>query len=142
MALKDFEPEIYRPYSLINLSDVKAQYNDYLRVPENTVLAVLSETRNDLGGLSIGTLSINHEYVKDMSSAMGIIDVMNKRISEEIARSESTEQERPETKTQESDTEPQEQNEDLSVQRDLEADQVNEAQEPEDKVANDPNKKT
>lgn len=138
LALKDFEPEIYRPYSLINLSDVKAQYNDYLRVPENTVLAVLSETRNDLGGLSIGTLSINHEYVKDMSSAMGIIDVMNKRISEEIARSESTEQERPETKTQESDTEPQEQNEDLSVQRDLEADQVNEAQEPEDKVANDP----
>ncbi|WP_326516078.1 PBECR4 domain-containing protein [Ligilactobacillus murinus] len=138
LALKDFEPEIYRPYSLINLSDVKAQYNDYLRVPENTVLAVLSETRNDLGGLSIGTLSINHEYVKDMSSAMGIIDVMNKRISEEIARSESTEQERPETKTQESNTEPQEQNEDLSVQRDLEADQVNEAQEPEDKVANDP----
>ncbi|MHB9953214.1 PBECR4 domain-containing protein [Ligilactobacillus murinus] len=138
LALKDFEPEIYRPYSLINLSDVKAQYNDYLRVPENTVLAVLSETRNDLGGLSIGTLSINHEYFKDMSSAMGIIDVMNKRISEEIARSESTEQERPETKTQESDTEPQEQNEDLSVQRDLEADQVNEAQEPEDKVANDP----
>lgn len=138
LALKDFEPEIYRPYSLINLSDVKAQYNDYLRVPENTVLAVLSETRNNLGGLSIGTLSINHEYVKDMSSAMGIIDVMNKRISEEIARSESTEQERPETKTQESDTEPQEQNEDLSVQRDLEADQVNEAQEPEDKVANDP----
>lgn len=138
LALKDFEPEIYRPYSLINLSDVKAQYNDYLRVPENTVLAVLSETRNDLGGLSIGTLSINHEYVKDMSSAMGIIDVMNKRISEEIARSESTEQERPETKTQESDTEPQEQNEDLSVQSDLEADQVNEAQEPEDKVANDP----
>lgn len=138
LALKDFEPEIYRPYSLINLSDVKAQYNDYLRVPENTVLAVLSETRNDLGGLSIGTLSINHEYVKDMSSAMGIIDVMNKRISEEIARSESTEQERPETKTQESDTEPQEQNEDLSVQRDLEADQVNEAQEPEDKVANNP----
>ncbi|GAA2958210.1 hypothetical protein FC48_GL001767 [Ligilactobacillus murinus DSM 20452 = NBRC 14221] len=138
LALKDFEPEIYRPYSLINLSDVKAQYNDYLRVPENTVLAVLSETRNDLGGLSIGTLSINHEYVKDMSSAMGIIDVMNKRISEEIARSESTEQERSETKTQESDTEPQEQNEDLSVQRDLEADQVNEAQEPEDKVANDP----
>ncbi len=138
LALKDFEPEIYRPYSLINLSDVKAQYNDYLRVPENTVLAVLSETRNDLGGLSIGTLSINHEYVKDMSSAMGIIDVMNKRISEEIARSESTEQERPETKTQESDTEPQEQNEDLSVQRDLETDQVNEAQEPENKVANNP----
>ncbi|WP_404387271.1 PBECR4 domain-containing protein [Ligilactobacillus animalis] len=138
LALKDFEPEIYRPYSLINLSDVRAQYNDYLRVPENTVLAVLSETRNELGGLSIGTLSINHEYVKDMSSAMGIIDVMNKRISEEIARSESTEQERPETKTQEPDTEPQEQNEDLSVQRDLEADQVNEAQEPEDKVANDP----
>lgn len=138
LALKDFEPEIYRPYSLINLSDVRAQYNDYLRVPENTVLAVLSETRNELGGLSIGTLSINHEYVKDMSSAMGIIDVMNKRISEEIAKSESTEQERPETKTQEPDTEPQEQNEDLSVQRDLENDQVNEAQEPENKVANDP----
>lgn len=116
LALKDFEPEIYRPYSLINLSDVRAQYNDYLRVPENTVLAVLFETRNELGGLSIGTLSINHEYVKDMSSAMGIIDVMNKRISEEIAKSESTEQEQSETKTQEPDTEPQEQNEDPSYQ--------------------------
>lgn len=116
LVIKDFEPEVYRPYSLINLSDVRAQYSDYLRVPENTVLAVLFETRNELGGLGIGTLSINHEYVKDMSSAMGIIDVMNKRISEEIAKSESTEQERPETKTQESDTEPQEQTEDPSYQ--------------------------
>lgn len=116
LALKDFEPEVYRPYSLINLSDVRSKHSDYLSVPENTVLAVLSETHNELGGLSIGTLSINHEYVKDMSSAMGIIDVMNKRISEEIARSESTEQEQSETKTQEPDTEPQEQNEDPSYQ--------------------------
>lgn len=43
-------------------------------------------------------------------------EVMNKRISEEIARSESTEQEQSETKTQEPDTEPQEQNEDPSYQ--------------------------
>lgn len=116
LALKDFEPEFYRPYSLINLESVRNDYSDYSRVPENTVLAVLSETRNELGGLSIGTLSINNDYVKDMSSAMGIVDVMNKRISEEIARSESTEQEQSETKTQEPDTEPQEQNEDPSYQ--------------------------
>ncbi len=117
LALKDFEPEVYRPYSLINLSDVRSKHSDYLRVPENTVLAVLSETRNELGGLSIGTLSINHEYVKDMSSAMGIIDVMNKHLSEEIAKNESPEQERTESKNKETaDTEPQEQNEDPSYQ--------------------------
>ncbi|MFM9709668.1 hypothetical protein, partial [Streptomyces galilaeus] len=34
--------------------------------------------------------------------------------------------------------EPQEQNEDLSVQSDLDTDQVNEVQEPENKVTNDP----
>lgn len=117
LALKDFEPEVYRPYSLMNLKDGRGTTLEYLNVPENTVLAVLSETRNELGGLSIGTLSINHNYVKDMSSAMGIIDAMNKRISEEIAKSESQKQERTETKTQEADvTELQEQNEDPSYQ--------------------------
>lgn len=118
LALKDFEPEVYRPYSLINLSDVISKHSDYLSVPENTVLAVLSEAHNELGGLSIGTLSINHDYVKDMSSTMGIIDAMNKRISEEIAKSEYTEQERPEPKTQEP--------------------AITEPQEPENNIANDP----
>ncbi|AJT50610.1 PBECR4 domain-containing protein [Limosilactobacillus mucosae] len=65
LALKQVEPKIYRPYSLINLQTAKNSYSDYSNVPENEVLAVLSLTRNQLKGFSIGTLSINSEYVKD-----------------------------------------------------------------------------
>lgn len=65
LALRNFEPTVYRPFSLINLADSKHPYSDYSNVPENEVLAVLSLTRNQLKGFSIGTLSINSEYVKD-----------------------------------------------------------------------------
>lgn len=65
LALKKIEPKIYRPYSLINLETAKNSYSDYSKVPENTVVAVLSLTRNQLKGFSIGTLSVNSKYVKD-----------------------------------------------------------------------------
>ena len=65
LALRNFEPTVYRPFSLINLADSKHPYSDYSNVPENEVLAVLSLTRNQIKGFSIGTLSINSEYVKD-----------------------------------------------------------------------------
>lgn len=65
LALKKIEPKIYRPYSLINLKTDKNSYSDYSKVPENTVVAVLSLTRNQLKGFSIGTLSVNSKYVKD-----------------------------------------------------------------------------
>lgn len=65
LALKKIEPKIYRPYSLINLETTKNSYSDYSKVPENTVVAVLSLTRNQLKGFSIGMLSVNSKYVKD-----------------------------------------------------------------------------
>lgn len=65
LALKRFELKVYTPFSLINLTDHRGDYSDYSKVPENTVVAVLSLTRNQLKGFSIGTLSVNSKYVKD-----------------------------------------------------------------------------
>ena len=78
MALKDFEAEIYRPYSLINLADSKYA-KDYSNIPDNTILAVLAERTNSLGGVGIGTLSLNHDYLKEASDVMPIVDLMNRR---------------------------------------------------------------
>lgn len=91
LAIKDFEPELFRPYSLMNLKNARGTTLEYLDVPENTVLAVLAETRSEFGGVSIGTLSINHDYVKSAADTMEIIDIMNKlsiRKLEEIEQSQ------------------------------------------------------
>ncbi len=99
LALKDFEPEVYRPYSLINLSGPRAGYINYSDVPENTVLAVLSETRSEFGGISIGTLSINHDYVKNAADAMEIINVMNDLSIEELEKEERLQEKKVEEQT-------------------------------------------
>lgn len=107
LALKDFEPEVYRPYSLINLENIRSNYSDYSSVPDNTVLAVLSETRSEFGGISIGTLSINHDYVKNTADAMEIINVMNdlsikKLEKEERSQENKVEEQTPDEKSNES----------------------------------------
>lgn len=89
LALKKIEPKIYRPYSLINLETAKNSYSDYSKVPENTVVAVLSLTRNHLKGFSIGTLSVNSKYVKDGRQLTELTTKMRKILLKEYVALQS-----------------------------------------------------
>lgn len=80
VAYRYFEPQISRPISLINLNKVRKGYSDYSSIPSNQVLAVLSETPNQMGGLSMGTLSINHKYLKSGEQLAEITGAMHKLI--------------------------------------------------------------
>lgn len=78
VAYRYFEPHISRPISLINLNKARKGYSDYSKIPPNQVLAVLSETKNKMNGVSLGTLSINHEYLKEPEQLIEITRAMQK----------------------------------------------------------------
>ncbi|WP_295730200.1 PBECR4 domain-containing protein [uncultured Limosilactobacillus sp.] len=80
LALRYFNPKIATPFSLINLKKSKLNYSDYSQVPNNKILAVLSETKNEVSGLSIGTLSINQKYVKSAKQVVEITQAMNQQL--------------------------------------------------------------
>lgn len=63
LALRNTDFDLYSPVSLLNLNDTRGRYNDYSKVPENQVLAVLSETPNGLGGANISVVSVNDKYL-------------------------------------------------------------------------------
>ena len=63
LALINTDFDLYSPVSLLNLNDTRGRYNDYSKVPENQVLAVLSETPNGLGGANISVVSVNEQYL-------------------------------------------------------------------------------
>ena len=63
LALRQTNIELYSPISLLNLRNTRSNYDDYSKVPENQVLAVLSETPNGLGGANISVISVNDKYL-------------------------------------------------------------------------------
>lgn len=87
LAYRYFEPHILGPVSLINLHNTRKGYSDYSKIPSNQILAVLSETKNKMGGFSIGTLSINHKYLTNSKQILEITGAMQKLVMQDYQRS-------------------------------------------------------
>ena len=83
LALKDFEPEIYTHKSLLNL-DKKYDTNIYKNVPENSILGIYKEEKDDFDGLTLGVnagvLAINHKYLKDSTQIQQMTSLVQKEL--------------------------------------------------------------
>lgn len=89
LAYRYFNPDVMGPVSLINLSNTRKGYSDYSNVPGKEVLAVLSENPNKMGGYSIGTSSINYDYLHDSKQLVEIVSAMQKLVMQDYMRQKS-----------------------------------------------------
>lgn len=80
IGLKDFEPKIYSPKTLLNLKG-SHEYDD---VPENTILAIFEESKTKVEGKILGVgaqmIDLNRKYVKTPLEAMNIANLVSKSL--------------------------------------------------------------
>lgn len=78
LALEDFNPHVYQPRSLLNLTVGQAK-TAYDKVPENKVIAILNSEANGAGGVTIATVDVNQKYVKDAMQLTELIGAMQQQ---------------------------------------------------------------
>ena len=79
LALKDFNPYVFQPRSLLNLNINDDTKKRYAKVPEHAIIAVLNSTNNGNGGVRVVHVDVDSSYVRNDEQLEQLLDVTTRQ---------------------------------------------------------------